>query len=538
MTKITVKTIKVLKTQVKIKVKVPKELSKTLLYVKSRKDEQYSFTVSASSLTDTEVVFLLPLKAISPFSLYYDLYLEYQNENGEQQYQRICNHSRLQRQAINWLHLKYQTVINVRKKYLITAYFAVGGYLALQIRETDEYDAIRYKLKEVVALLLVPFVYWYYKDSRLIYEKFSNYARDNSFYYFTYVQNNRKNKLFYIIKKDSPDISNLSPFRKNIVYFMSVKHILLIVISKYFIASESKGHAYAWRHNQSIARFFLNKKPFVFLQHGVLGLKKVDRTFFANNKLNHADLFITSSFVEKNIVLDYLGYDEKQVAVTGLARWDNGKQIKKQKKIFIMPTWRTHLELLSHEEFLRSNFYKEYYNLIHSEILEDILCKYDYFLHFMMHPKFIQFEKYFTSSSDHIKVLYQDEHPLDEELRSSELVITDYSSIMWDSLYYNIPTLLFQFDQKEYLNLQGSYLNMEKDLSKIVVLDADSLLQKIKAFIVKNDTPEIMSYHMKYFTFYDAENSKRIDEAVRSWEEEFQFIPLLKKLLRRKSKKW
>lgn len=43
---------------------------------------------------------------------------------------------------------------------------------------------------------------------------------------------------------------------------------------------------------------------------------------------------------------------------------------------------------------------------------------------------------------------------------------------------------------------------------------------------------------MKYFTFYDAENSKRIDEAVRSWEEEFQFIPLLKKLLRRKSKKW
>ncbi|WP_285122750.1 CDP-glycerol glycerophosphotransferase family protein, partial [Lactococcus petauri] len=163
---------------------------------------------------------------------------------------------------------------------------------------------------------------------------------------------------------------------------------------------------------------------------------------------------------------------------------------------------------------------------------------YDYSLHFMMHPKFIQFEKYFTSSSDHIKVLYQDEHPLDEELRSSELVITDYSSIMWDSLYYNIPTLLFQFDQKEYLNLQGSYLNMEKDLSKIVVLDADSLLQKIKAFIVKNDTPEIMSYHMKYFTFYDAENSKRIDEAVRSWEEEFQFIPLLKKLLRRKSKKW
>lgn len=536
MTKITVKTIKVLKTQVKIKVKVPKELSKPLLNVKSRKDEQHSFTVSASSLTDTEVVFLLPLKAISPFSLYYDFYLEYHNENGEQQFQRIRNNSRRQRQVINWLHCKYQNVTWGDTKYLVTMYFAVGGYLALQIREADEYDSIKYKLKELIALLFIPFTYWYYKDSKLIYEKFSNYARDNSFYYFTYVQNKGKNKLFYIIKKDSPDIPNLSPFRKNIVYFMSVKHILLIVVSKYFIASESKGHAYAWRHNQSIVRFFLNKKSFVFLQHGVLGLKKVDRTFFANNKLNHADLFITSSFFEKNIVLDYLGYDEKQVAVTGLARWDSRKPVKKQRKIFVMPTWRTHLELLSHEEFLKSDFYKEYYNLIHSEILENILCKYDYSLHFMMHPKFIQFEKYFTSSSDHIKVLYQDEHSLDEELRSSELVITDYSSIMWDSLYYNIPTLLFQFDQKEYLKLQGSYLNMEKDLSKIVVLDVGSLLKTIKGFIVNNDLPEILSYHIKYFAFYDSENSKRIDEAVRSWEEEFQFTPFLKKLLRRKSK--
>ena len=262
----------------------------------------------------------------------------------------------------------------------------------------------------------------------------------------------------------------------------------------------------------------------------------MDRTFFANNKLNHADLFITSSFVEKNIVLEYLGYDKKQVVVTGLARWDNRKQIKKQRTIFIMPTWRTQLEFLSHEEFLQSKFYKEYYNLIHSEFLENILCKYGYSLHFMMHPKFIQFEKYFMTNMEHIMVLYQNEHPLDEELRASQLVITDYSSIMWDSLYYNIPTLLFQFDQEEYLKLQGSYLNMEKDFSKIVVHDAGSLLRKIEAFIVENEKPELSSYREKYFAFYDTENSKRIDEAVLSWEEEHQFTPLLKNLLNRKTK--
>ncbi|MDG6120075.1 CDP-glycerol glycerophosphotransferase family protein [Lactococcus formosensis] len=520
------------KSDIKIKIIAPKNILKPTLYIKSRKNKEFSFTVPPSDSNNCELVFILPLSNISPFNLYYDFYLKYQNEYGDYQFQRIRNNSKRQRQAINLLHLKYKTVINNRKKYLITAYFAVGGYLSLQMRETDEYDAIKYKLKEMAALFLVPFVYWYYRDSKIIYEKFSNYARDNSFYYFTYVQNKGKNKLFYIIKKDSPDIPNLSQFRKNIVYFMSVKHILLIIVSKYFIASESKGHAYAWRHNQSISRFFLNKKPFVFLQHGVLGLKKVDRTFFANNKLNHADLFITSSNIEKKLVLEYLGYEKKQIAITGLARWDNTNTLIKTKKIFLMPTWRTHLELLSHDEFLKSDFYKEYYNLIHSKFLESILHKYDYSLHFMMHPKFIQFEKYFTSNSSHIKVLYQNEHPLDKELRTSELVITDYSSIIWDALYYDIPTFLFQFDQEEYLKLQGSYLNMEDDLSKIVVHNVEGLLQKIESFIVEKKAPDILNYQKKYFAFQDFENSKRIDKAVRLWEDEFQFTPLLKILLK------
>ena len=537
MTKTTVKTIKVSKTNIKIKVKASENILNATLHVQSRKDNKFSFSVSSHHTSSKMCTFIFSLRDISPFNLYYDFYLEYQNEKGEQQTERIRNSTRKQRLAINLLHLKYQALVYDYKKYLITAYFAVGGYLALQIREADEYDHIRYRLKEAVALFLIPFTYWYYKDAKLIYEKFSNYARDNSFYYFSYVQNKRRSKIFYIIKKNSPDIEKLSQYKKNTVYFMSIKHILLIIVSKYFIASESKGHAYAWRHNQSIARFFLNKKPFVFLQHGVLGLKKIDRTFFANNKLNHADLFITSSNVEKSIVLDCLGYEEEQIVLTGLARWDNKIVPTKERKIFLMPTWRTHLELLSHESFLESDFYREYHKLIHSKSLEKILREYDYSLYFMMHPKFIQFERYFTSDSECIKVLYQNEHPLDKELRTSELVITDYSSIMWDALYYDIPTLLFQFDQQEYLNLQGSYLDIEKDLSKIVVHNGEDLLQKIEEYIVEKKAPNISNYRNKYFAYFDSENSKRIDEAVKNWEGKYQFVSPLKKFLKWKTKR-
>ncbi|GBG94547.1 hypothetical protein LFYK43_10060 [Ligilactobacillus salitolerans] len=404
----------------------------------------------------------------------------------------------------------------------------------MQIRAKDRYDSWIYNAKELLACIIAPFVYWYYKDTKLIYEKFSNYARDNAFYYFANVQERHPDrKLFYIITKDSPDLANLLPYRKQVVYFMSIKHLLLVLVSKYFIASEAKGHAYAWRHNQSIVRYALNRKPFVFLQHGVLGLKQVDNTFFASNRLNHADLFITSSEIEKNIVTDYLGYSPQNIAVTGLARWDNPEKILRGKKIFVMPTWRTQLELLSDDEFLKSAFYQAYSELLHSERIKRILHDSGYSLHFMMHPKFVRFEKYFQTDDQNIRVIHQSEIPLDKELKSSQLVITDYSSIMWDALYYSIPTVLFQFDQAEYLETQGSYLDFHEDLAGIIVQDPMSLVQKIENFVQHPETGALDAYQKKYFSFVDQNNSDRITQAISKWEKGFNFVPFYKRRLKK-----
>ncbi|WP_203181113.1 CDP-glycerol glycerophosphotransferase family protein [Lactiplantibacillus pentosus] len=522
--------IKNLNGHIEIRIEADESHKNPILYVKARKEENCSLSFSPYSFNNNKVIFRIPASSLSYTNIYYDAYLEYINRDGDLVQERIKNSSRRKRLALNLLNLKHQRVQHSEHEYLVTEYFAVGGYLAFQVRKTDEYDNYKYKLKEFLACLLAPLMYWRYKDSKLIYEKFSNYARDNSFYYFAYTQKNDKhNKLFYIITKNSPDIKNLEPYKKNVVYFMSIKHILLILISKYFIASESKGHAYAWRHNQSIPRYFLNRKPFVFLQHGVLGLKKVDRTFFANNRLNHADLFITSSEIEKKIVLDFLGYKEQDVAVTGLARWDNFKGLSKEKKIFVMPTWRVQLDLLSDEEFLRSEFYLAYSKLLHSTKIKQILHDNSYQLHFMLHPKFVRFEKYFMSDDENIKIIHQSEEPIDQELKTSELLITDYSSIMWDALYYDCPTLLFQFDQDDYLQRQGSYLDFQADLKDIIIKNPQILLKKIVAFMQNKETVNLSSLKQKYFSYTDQENSKRIYDSIGQWESSYQFKPLYKK---------
>ncbi|WP_405076371.1 CDP-glycerol glycerophosphotransferase family protein [Ligilactobacillus acidipiscis] len=534
MSEIEVSKIKNLKNNIKLNLKSDGYIKKPVLYVKSRKELSCSFRMLPNQLSDRKVTFLIPAMKLSPTNLYYDIYLEFIDKDGESRQERVRTKSKLQRRLVNLLNLKHQLVRHEDKSYLITGYFAVGGYLAFQVRETDQYDSLKYRMKELLACVLVPFVYSYYKDSKLIYEKFSNYARDNSFYYFAYVQNNMQdNKLFYVITKDSPDIENLKPYLKNTVYFMSVKHLMLIMVAKYFIASESKGHAYAWRHNQSIARYCLNRKPFVFLQHGVLGLKQVDKTFFANNRLNHANLFITSSKIEKKIVLNFLGYQEQNVAITGLARWDNFKKLPKEKKMFVMPTWRVNLELLSDGEFLKSEFYRSYYSLLHSNKIKHLLYENGYTLHFMLHPKFVRFEKYFVSDDKNIKVVRQSDIPIDFELKTSKLVITDYSSIMWDALYYGCPALLFQFDQAEYLQTQGSYLDFHSDLKEIIVKDPQTLLNKIATFMQNQETIDLSSLQHKFFAYSDRSNSKRIGDSISQWENDYQFVPLYKKYLTR-----
>lgn len=537
MPKLVVASIKNKNKFVELRIKNDKRLKNPFLWVKSRKNREHSIKVLPSKIEGHCLVFVFSVDSLSPLSLYYDLYIESNSQKGELLFERITSKSKIQRITINLFNLKKQTTTFNDEEYLVTEYFSSGAFLSIQVRETDHYDNFKYRFNEFCAVLLTPFVYWYYKDSKLIYEKLSNYARDNSFYYFSYVQKNVvNNKLFYIIREESPDLKNLKPYRKRVVYFMSIKHLILLISSKYFIASESKGHAYAWRHNQSVARYFLNRKPFVFLQHGVLGLKQVDHTFFASNRLNHADLFITSSQIEKQIVLNFLGYQDDNVAVTGLARWDNFKKLPKEKKIFVMPTWRVQLDLLSDQEFLASEFFEAYSSLLHSDKIKRILHENGYSLHFMLHPKFVRFEKYFMSDDENIKIFHQSELPIDMELKTSSLVITDYSSIMWDALYYSCPVLLFQFDQKDYLETQGSYLDFDSGLKDIIIKNPQDLLQQISMFMQQKETFDLSHLQHKYFAYHDKNNSKRIKNSISKWEESYDFIPFYKKLVLRLKK--
>ena len=67
----------------------------------------------------------------------------------------------------------------------------------------------------------------------------------------------------------------------------------------------------------SIFNRYLRKKKFVFLQHGVIALKRVD-AFYSKGMRGGCDLFVVSTNQEKQTIVDNFGYEPDEVINTGL----------------------------------------------------------------------------------------------------------------------------------------------------------------------------------------------------------------------------
>ena len=98
------------------------------------------------------------------------------------------------------------------------------------------------------------------------------------------------------------------------------------------------------------------------------------------------------------------------------------------------------------------------------------------------------------------------------------MVITDYSSISWDFYYLRKPVLFYQFDQKEYLEKKGSYIDINLELFGEVFYDSDSLVTGLHKYILNNFN-ELSEYGKRrdlYFKYRDTNNCKRIFKVISS----------------------
>lgn len=418
------------------------------------------------------------------------------------------------------------TQCSVGDNHILFPYFNKKGVINFCYREKSEYDTAAVKFKEFIAYILYILigVFLWRKKIWIVYEKFCKMAQDNGYYFFRYCMDNlsddEKKHIYYVIDKRSADYQNIKQYRKNVIQFMSIKHMLYIMAMRICISSDSKSHLYAWRTKPSVIKRGIGKKKELFLQHGVTALKQVHH-LFGRKGTSAMTYFVTTGRVEQEIAINELLYNEKTAPITGFARWDvlEDKSDENDKFILLMPTWRSWLEEVSDEQFVNSDYFKRYTSLMKNPRLAQILEEGNTRLVFYIHPKFAGYiENFKDIAGDRVTYIPFGKQPLNELMMKCSMLITDYSSVCWDVYYMDKPVLFYQFDYDMYRVAHGSYINMETDLFGNRSTQEDELLDDIKHFVdngfEENERDRIAAAN--YFEYRDNNNSKRIYDFLKN----------------------
>ena len=354
------------------------------------------------------------------------------------------------------------------------------------------------------------------KDIWLISER-KDEAEDNGYHLYKYIRENHpEQKVFYLINKKSPSYLKIEKY-ETIIQYNSIKHYIYYFLSdKHISAFQFFGvpeTPFLWKLEEK----GLIKKKKVFLQHGIIK-EKLPFLMYKNTKYK---LFICGAETEYKYVQENYGYPDENVKYLGLCRFDNlhhNNKIKNQ--ILLMPTWRqwigmTNEDINIEEEssnFIKTQYYKVYNSLINNKVLHQLLEKTNTQLVFYPHPEMQRFVQLFKCNHANIKIMDRKNCNLQELLKESKLLITDYSSIAFDCAYMRKPLIYYQFDQEKYYSehFEKGYFDCERDGFGPVVKKENDLIECISNIILeKYDRNSFIDRATKFFPLYDTNNCQR-----------------------------
>ena len=350
-------------------------------------------------------------------------------------------------------------------------------------------------------------------------------AGDNGEAFFRYmVENHKEIDARFVIMRNSADYKNLCKIGP-VIKRNSYKHKLYAAISSYIISSHAENEIYNPNLSevQGIKDIWSNTK-FVFLQHGIT---QNDVSGWLGKYSKNFSGFVTAAKPEYNSIIEgNYNYDDGQAWLTGFPRFDRLYD-DSQKIITLMPTWRKYLSGKWDVEtdlwtlipdFKESDYFKFYNGLINNSRLINTAEKYGYKINFFPHPT-LQPHMDIFDKNDKVDFLAKGTEYRDIYAKSS-LILTDYSSAVFDFAYLRKPLIYTQFDKEEFfagahIAAQG-YFDYERDGFGEVEYDLDSTVDRIIEYM-ENGCELKDKYRERidnFFAFNDKNNCQRVYDKI------------------------
>lgn len=339
-------------------------------------------------------------------------------------------------------------------------------------------------------------------------------ARDNGYWFYRYLRESHPEiEAIYVITPISSDYKKVASLGKTVAY-NSFFHGVLYYCADFVIGTHPGCGQPKWRAIHALERRcnIALKGKRVFLQHGITK----DMIYELTADVLQTDLFICGAKPEYDYILEHYGFSENIVKYTGFARFDNLEIMDKdrdrnEKIILLMPTWRHQLSDVSKEEFLNSQYFHQYQAILNSSDIFCLLERFECRLIFYPHYEIQKWIDEFSSTSNRVIIAKFEDYDVQELLKMSDILVTDYSSVFFDMAYMKKETIFFQFDYEEYrkMHYQVGYFNYSDSFGP-VVSTGDAVLNELEKYLTYGVDEQYTNNMNNYFVYRDKFNRDRI----------------------------
>ena len=207
------------------------------------------------------------------------------------------------------------------------------------------------------------------------------------------------------------------------------------------------------------------------------------------------------------------GWKDENLIKFNLPRWDKYNIVNKSlidsdiiqsKSIFIMFTWRE----LEKNRKISSYYINNIMKLLNNEELIDNLLKRNITLYFTLHHQLFKYRKKFKDINN---IKYIEENDVGECLSKTNLLLSDYSSIIFDMIYRQKPYIIFIPDAND-PNLKKIY---KKNCYDVIKKFKSNYFRFENIFFDINSTVNKINYYI--------DNKFELDPRLKKFYDDFNF---------------
>lgn len=352
---------------------------------------------------------------------------------------------------------------------------------------------VKFNLIKILSIFFYIFKIFPISKKKIVFINFSGKGYgDNPKYIYDYINMKNKDLDYVWLVADLKDEN----------FPLNIRKVKMFSIKSFFELATAQ----IWINNSRFDQFVIKRKKQYYIQtwHGGLALKKIE--YDAENKLSNyykkvmkndnrmINLMLSNSkfctnmyrngFKYKGNILE-VGSPRNDILINKKIKFKEGICKKyeidfKDKIILYAPTFRRSYE---------NNPYDINLDLLRDELIKKTGKKWNVLI--KLHPRISDASKYIKNINEYTDVtLYND---IQELICSSDLVITDYSSTMFESMIAKKPVILYANDIKNYKEERGIYFKFEElpfplvknneELKKCIEkIDFNNILKKYENF--------------------------------------------------------